>query len=188
MNELALSDKRLIAEFVASALRLSVLDKIWTNHLTENRQNSDVELQELTTITDEMDVSFVRVSSHVRRVRKVYEGHPGVIEYAHQRMLSADDFPENDKRRWENLVERRGGIVKIALSSTSFVEQNFESERSEIRSKINLLTAGRSSEGDMRPSFECGLMIGLAIGCGIGEIWPLAFMAAAAAGKVCAER
>jgi hypothetical protein len=113
--------------------------------------------------------------------------HPDAVAKAYETLITDSPLSDRDKKRLKAAVERRGGAIMAVTDGLIAVEQ-------EASRKLLWLKFPQFAGDEMAPrslhrggDFGCGILIGVAIGLAVGQVWPLAFAFSAAAGAACAE-
>jgi hypothetical protein len=181
---LSLTEQHHAAEAAGHLARLMTLDAVWTSYLQEHEQVSGSEMPVLRQLTDSMDELLGEIEVHAQRLREIVTQQPNVVEEIHGRLVGGDGLNDAQKRRWQALADKNGGIVAFATEALDTIVRETPRERDTIRNKMKILEGGGHVPGDL--SYECGVAVGMAIGFGIAGAWPGAFAMAAVAGAACA--
>ena len=180
---LSLTEQHDAAEAAGHLARLMTLDAVWTGYLQEHEQVSDSEMPALRQLTDSMDALLGKIEAHAQRLREIVTQRPNVVEEIHGRLISGDGLNDAQKRRWQALADKNGGIVAFATEALDTIVRETPRERDTIRNKMKILEGGGHVPGDV--DFSCGAYAGLALSAALCGLGPLAAVAAVAALDAC---
>jgi len=184
MQDFTVSDKQKIAEAVAVSTDLLALDEIWTSYLTAAKSIPAADLDELRDVTDRMAVLLLHAEQQARKLERLYSERTEALERVYSHMLAHESFPAADRKTWQALISKSGGIAHATRTAMQIIAREAQEERTQLATKMKLLSQGKHTPGDLANS-NCGLMVGVAVGFAVLEMWPLAFAAAAYAGGLC---
>lgn len=178
----SLADKERAVETIADIQRLLWLDDLWTDSLQGVTVVSAQDVASLQKVTGKMEDLLSQVAQDSQWVAEIIQQQPDVYEEALTRAVNSGRLNAKKKREILKKFKRRGGFTKYILESANALNQNYETTIEELRTEVQKLNLGQSSEGDLPKWAKCAL-----IGVGIGAAIETANVPAAVALVVKAE-
>lgn|SRR5574337_338989 len=185
MQDFTVSDKQKIADAVAVSMNLLALDEIWTSYLTAAKSIPAADLDALRDVTDRMAVLLLDAEQQARKLERLYAERTEALERVYSHMLAHQAFPAADRATWQALISKSGGIAHATRTAMQITAREAQEERTQLATKMKLLSEGKHTPGDLAANSNCALMVGIAIGSAVTGMWPLAFVAAAYGGALC---
>jgi hypothetical protein len=185
MQDFTVSEKQKIADAVAVSMNLFALDEIWTSYLTAAKSISAADLDALRDVTDRMAVLLLHAEQQARKLERLYSERTEALERVYSHMLAHESFPAADRETWQAGISRSGGIAHATRTAMQTIAQEAQEERTQLATKMKLLSEGKHTPGDLAQRSNCALMIGITVGSAVAGLWPLAFAAAAYGGALC---
>jgi hypothetical protein len=158
MAYVSLRDSLLAADAYSIAMRMIVLDTLWTNHLGKTDARAEDDIAALETLANELCRLIAQLPALGAQLRRIVEALDAEELDARYRSLSFDLLRSDVVDELRASVAQRGGLRTYLLDSVTFLEEHGPATIDGIRETVTARKAATETANAEQGTLSCAYL------------------------------